>query len=59
MSDLTQAAVLMAVLFLMLGLGVWVALALLGCGLAGLMLFTSAPACCSPPPRGAPPRAGR
>lgn len=43
MSDLTQAAVLMAVLFLMLGLGVWVALALLGCGLAGLLLFTSVP----------------
>ena len=43
MSDLAQAAVLMAVLFLLLGLGVWVALALIACGLAGLMLFTSAP----------------
>ncbi|MEF7616752.1 TRAP transporter large permease subunit [Aquincola sp. MAHUQ-54] len=43
MSDLAQAAVLMAVLFLMLGLGVWVALALIACGLVGLLLFTSAP----------------
>jgi C4-dicarboxylate transporter DctM subunit len=43
MTELTQAAVLMAVLFLMLGLGVWVALALLGCGLAGLLLFTATP----------------
>lgn len=43
MSDLMQAGVLMALLFLLLGLGVWVALALLGCGLIGLMLFTSAP----------------
>jgi len=44
MSDLAQAGVLMALLFLMLGLGVWVALALIGCGIAGLMLFTDAPA---------------
>ena len=43
MTELTQAAVLMAVLFLALGLGLWVALALLGCGLVGLMLFTSTP----------------
>ncbi len=43
MSDLAQAAVLLSVLFLLLGMGVWVALALIGCGLAGLMLFTSAP----------------
>lgn len=43
MTELMQAAVLMGVLFLALGLGVWVALALLGCGLAGLLLFTSTP----------------
>ena len=43
MTELTQAAVLMAVLFLALGLGLWVALALLGCGLVGLLLFTSTP----------------
>jgi C4-dicarboxylate transporter DctM subunit len=44
MSDLAQAGVLMALLFLLLGLGVWVALALIGCGLMGLLLFTDAPA---------------
>ena len=44
MSDLAQAGVLMALLFLLLGLGVWVALALIGCGLVGLLLFTDAPA---------------
>lgn len=43
MNDLTQALVLMGLLFAALGLGVWVALALLGCGLAGLMIFTSTP----------------
>ncbi len=43
MSDLAQAGVLMALLFLLLGMGVWVALALIGCGVAGLMWFTSAP----------------
>ena len=43
MTERTQAAVLMAVLFLALGLGLWVALALLGCGLVGLLLFTSTP----------------
>jgi C4-dicarboxylate transporter, DctM subunit len=43
MSELTQAAVLMAVLFVALGLGLWVALALLGCGLVGLLLFTGTP----------------
>jgi tripartite ATP-independent transporter DctM subunit len=44
MSDLAQAGVLMALLFLLLGLGVWVALALIGCGIAGLIFFTDAPA---------------
>ncbi|MEK8027125.1 TRAP transporter large permease [Pseudaquabacterium rugosum] len=43
MSEITQAAILMGVLFLALGLGLWVALALLGCGLVGLMLFTDTP----------------
>ncbi len=44
MSDLAQAGVLMGLLFLLLGLGVWVALALIACGLAGLAFFTTAPA---------------
>ncbi|MEO5696340.1 MAG: TRAP transporter large permease subunit [Burkholderiaceae bacterium] len=44
MSDLAQAGVLMGLLFLLLGLGVWVALALIACGIAGLVFFTTAPA---------------
>ncbi|MBQ0960975.1 TRAP transporter large permease subunit [Ideonella sp. 4Y11] len=43
MTELSQAALLMVVLFIALGLGLWVALALLGCGLVGLLLFTSTP----------------
>ena len=43
MTDMTQAAVLMVALFIALGLGIWVALALLGCGLVGLALFTTTP----------------
>ncbi|MBZ8140718.1 C4-dicarboxylate ABC transporter permease [Rubrivivax gelatinosus] len=43
MNELSQAALLMVLLLIALGLGVWVALALLGCGLAGLLLFTSTP----------------
>jgi C4-dicarboxylate transporter, DctM subunit len=43
MTELTQAAVLMVALLIALGLGIWVALALLGCGLVGLALFTPTP----------------
>jgi C4-dicarboxylate transporter DctM subunit len=38
------ALVLLIVMFLLLGSGVWVALSLIGVGLAGILLFTSAPA---------------
>jgi len=44
MGDITQAIVLIGALLLLLGAGVWVAFALIGCGLLGLMLFTGSPA---------------
>jgi C4-dicarboxylate transporter DctM subunit len=43
--DVTVVAlVLLVVMFVLLGSGVWVALSLIGVGLAGIVLFTSAPA---------------
>ncbi|MBU4609832.1 TRAP transporter large permease subunit [Achromobacter sp. GG226] len=44
MSDITQAIVLIGALLLLLGAGVWVAFALIGCGLIGLVFFTGSPA---------------
>jgi len=38
------ALILLVVMFVLLGSGVWVALSLIGVGLAGILLFTSAPA---------------
>ena len=43
MDVITTALALLAVLFLLLGLGVWVAIALLAVGLVGLGLFTATP----------------
>jgi len=44
MGDITQALVMIGALLLLLGAGVWVAFALIGCGLLGLVLFTGSPA---------------
>ncbi|WP_259782724.1 TRAP transporter large permease [Aestuariispira ectoiniformans] len=43
MEQLWMALVLLVVLFFLLGSGIWVALSLLGVGLAGMAIFTSAP----------------
>lgn len=44
MGDLTQSLVLIGSLLLLLAMGVWVAMALVACGLIGILLFTDAPA---------------
>ena len=44
MDDLLPTAVLLFVLFFLLGSGVWIGLSLLGVGLAGMLLFTTRPA---------------
>ncbi|MDA3888119.1 MAG: TRAP transporter large permease subunit [Allgaiera sp.] len=43
MSIFVLSAILMALLFLMLGLGLWVAFSLMGLGVAAMMMGTSAP----------------
>ncbi len=43
MSELTMTAVLLLLLFALLGSGVWVAFSLLGVGMIGMMIFTGAP----------------
>ena len=43
MSVFTLSIVLLVLLFLMLGAGVWIAFALLGVGIAAMVLFTDAP----------------
>lgn len=44
MEQIVSAIVLITLLFLFLGTGFWVGFSLLGVGLAGLMIFTNAPA---------------
>lgn len=44
MADITQAVVLFGALLLFLGLGVWVGLVLVACGILSLVLFADAPA---------------
>ena len=43
MSLFTLSILLLVLLFLMLGAGVWVAFSLLGVGIAAMILFTDAP----------------
>jgi tripartite ATP-independent transporter DctM subunit len=43
MADLSTGLFLICLMFLLLGMGVWVALALLACGLAAIALFTASP----------------
>lgn len=43
MSELTMIAILLVLLFTLLGSGVWVAFSLLGVGMAGMVMFTEAP----------------
>lgn len=43
MSELTMMAILLVLLFALLGSGVWVAFSLLGVGMAGMVMFTEAP----------------
>lgn len=44
MADMTQAVMLFVALLLFLGLGVWVALVLIACGVLSLVFFADAPA---------------
>ncbi len=44
MEQIVPAIALAAILFLLLGGGFWVAFSLLGVGLAGMVIFTGAPA---------------
>lgn len=44
MADMTQAVVLIGGLLVLLALGVWVSLALLACGILGIVAFADAPA---------------
>jgi len=44
MGDIIQAVLLIVVLLALLSMGVWVSLALIACGLIGIVVFTDAPA---------------
>jgi len=44
MGDMTQALVLIVALLALLAMGVWVSLALIACGLIGIIVFADAPA---------------
>ena len=55
MDYLLNAGILIALLFLFLAGGLWVALSLLAIGFLGIVFFSSAPAgLVRPPPSGAP-----